>query len=130
MKKKQLSLQSILIAAAIGSVVSYVPVSTGDPTCSDTGNYCNSVCMVEKKANTNHTDYKGYCGTTPTGTSTATTGCLCPSGDKADLNIINIRCQAAIETCNKSCSKGGSCATPNNSNPPSDSQCSCSGGYE
>ena len=104
-------------------------ISQGDLNpCGKPGNLCNIACISENQTASTDADKKGYCGTSPTRASTATTGCLCPNGEIAEDDQINNICMKAIEQCRVECGDDelADCARPYSSE--TDSECVCSGG--
>ncbi len=109
-------------------------ISKDNPNpCGKPGNLCNISCTLENKTDSTNSDKKGYCGTSLTSASIATTGCLCPNGDIADDGSINNICMKAVEQCRMDCGNGkdkdeqADCASPSSSE--TDSECVCSGKY-
>ena len=119
---------TILLAILI--MISFTTAAANDKSpCTTTGTACDAICTDENKTDLDHLDYQGYCGTGPTGHSTAQSGCLCPNNKLADNQGINTACEEAINYCNnKQCTNDGSCSDPNNE-PGTVSQCTCSAPY-
>ncbi|MBV52444.1 MAG: hypothetical protein CL816_00090 [Coxiellaceae bacterium] len=129
----ELLMMKIFVATVLIFTIS-IAISQSEPNpCGEPGNQCNSACISENNTDPKNSDKKGYCGTSLTSASTATTGCLCPNGEKADDKAINTICIEAVEQCRMACGNDkdkddqADCASPSSSE--TDSQCVCSGGY-
>ena len=120
--------QNIVATILLSSINTAISQDNPNP-CGKPGNLCNISFTLENKTDSTDSDKKGYCGTSRTSASIATTGCLCPNDEESSNTLINSICQKAIRDCNDKCQNSGSCATPNNSTPPGDSQCVCAGPY-
>ena len=81
--------------------------------------------MKEGEISWNNHKHKGYCRELFASSFTAAIGCLCPNNEKADNNSMNTICKSAVRPCHFKFEKdnNANCPSPNNVEPPGDSEC-------